>query len=174
MTAYPRAGAIQCNAAGTAVAYTQTLRDGGQVVYEKAWALPSYTVSSEKTYITAGGRMAVTRQTVLGTTTFTYYATDHLGTVRSTVTANASGVEQARTFHDYEPSGRMAASSRTREAVNCVTYAEVINTPHYWTNPCLRRSPMTTCATSATRVCAVAGLKVSLVAPQISRSSLSE
>jgi RHS repeat-associated protein len=49
--------------------------------------------------------MAVTRQTVSGTTTTTYYGTDHLGTVRATVTVDAAGTEQYRTFHDYEPFG---------------------------------------------------------------------
>ncbi len=49
--------------------------------------------------------MAVTRQTGGGTTTYSYYATDHLGTVRCTLTTDSNGVEQSRTFHDFEPFG---------------------------------------------------------------------
>jgi RHS repeat-associated protein len=50
--------------------------------------------------------MAVTRQKAYGlTTTYTYYGTDHLGTVRSTVVLSSTGVPQSTTFHDYEPFG---------------------------------------------------------------------
>ena len=35
-----RAGTIKYNAGGTAITYTQTLRDGSQVAYEKTWDLP--------------------------------------------------------------------------------------------------------------------------------------
>jgi RHS repeat-associated protein len=77
------------------------------VVYEKSWAVSgaALTPQGDKIYSTAGGKMAVTRQTVNGTATTTYYGTDHLGTVRATVTVDAAGAEQYRTFHDYEPFG---------------------------------------------------------------------
>jgi RHS repeat-associated protein len=101
-----RSAAIAYNGTGTATGYTQYLRDGAQVVYEKTWSLPGYTVTQEKAYITAQGKLAVTKQTVSGTTTYTYYGTDHLGTVRATLTVNTSGVEQYRTIHDYEPYGQ--------------------------------------------------------------------
>ena len=100
-----RAAAITYNASGTATAYTQYLRSGASVIDEKTWALPGYTVTEERTYITVGGAMAVTRQTGGGTTTYSYYATDHLGTVRCTLTTDSNGVEQSRSFHDFEPFG---------------------------------------------------------------------
>ena len=100
-----RAAAITYNASGTATAYTQYLRSGAAVIDEKTWALPGYTVTEKRTYITVGGAMAVTRQTGGGTTSYSYYATDHLGTVRCTLTTDSNGVEQSRTFHDFEPFG---------------------------------------------------------------------
>ena len=100
-----RAAAITYNASGTATAYTQYLRSGATVIDEKTWALPGYIVTEEKTYIGVGGAMAVTRQTGGGTTTYSYYATDHLGTVRCTLTTDSNGTEQSRTFHDFEPFG---------------------------------------------------------------------
>lgn len=75
------------------------------MVYEKTWALPGYTVTSEKYYLTVQGKMAVTKQVVSGTTTYTYYGTDHLGTVRATATFTSGGVYQGYTLQDYEPYG---------------------------------------------------------------------
>jgi RHS repeat-associated protein len=100
-----RAGVKAYNAGGVATTFMQTLRNGSEALYEKTWDLPGGTVNTEKVYLMAGGRMAVTRQTVLGTMTYTYYGTDHLGTVRSTVTLTSTGVAQPATFHDYEPFG---------------------------------------------------------------------
>ncbi len=63
------------------------------------------TPLGEKVYIGAGALTAMMRQTVSGVTTTSYYGTDHLGTVRATVTVNTSGTETARSLHDYEPFG---------------------------------------------------------------------
>ena len=49
--------------------------------------------------------MAVTKETVSGVTTISYYATDHLGTVRAVVSVDGSGREKNRSLHDYEPYG---------------------------------------------------------------------
>ena len=100
-----RSATIVYNAVGTATSYTQYLRDGSQVVYEKTWTLPGPTASSEKTYIAVQGKMAVTKQVVLGTTTYSYYGTDHLGTVRATATFDSLGTYQGCTLQDYEPYG---------------------------------------------------------------------
>lgn len=102
-----RAAMVAYNAGGTATTFTQTLRNGSEALYEKSWDLPGWTVvNTEKVYLMAGGKMAVTRQTAYSTTTtYTYYGTDHLGTVRSTVTLTSAGVAQPATFHDYEPFG---------------------------------------------------------------------
>ena len=49
--------------------------------------------------------MAVTRQTVLGTTTYTYYGTDHLGTVRAASTRTQAVRHRLSSSFDYEPFG---------------------------------------------------------------------
>jgi RHS repeat-associated protein len=100
-----RAATISYNASGTATAFTQYLREGAQVVYEKTWGLPGWTAAGEKTYLYAQGKMAVTKDTAGGITSFWYYATDHLGTVRAAVSVDASGIEKSRSLHDYEPYG---------------------------------------------------------------------
>jgi RHS repeat-associated protein len=104
-TAGERAATISYNASGTATALTQYLREGAQVVYEKTWSLPGWTAAGEKTYLNAQGKMAVTKDTAGGITSFSYYATDHLGTVRAAVSVDASGIEKSRSLHDYEPYG---------------------------------------------------------------------
>jgi RHS repeat-associated protein len=95
--------------AGAEAEYTVYLRDGASVLYETSFTLPSFTEKSEKTYVYAPGGMGVTRQTAYlpgpATTTFSYYAVDHLGTVRGAVTVDAGGTETARSLHDYEPYG---------------------------------------------------------------------
>jgi RHS repeat-associated protein len=100
-----RAATISYNASGIAAALTQYLREGAQVVYEKTWGLPGWTAAGEKTYLYAQGKMAVTKDTAGGITSFSYYATDHLGTVRAAVSVDASGIEKSRSLHDYEPYG---------------------------------------------------------------------
>jgi RHS repeat-associated protein len=89
--------------------YTLYLRDGPSVIFEKSWTLPDFSPKVEKTYIYAPGGMAVTRQTAYlpgpATATFSYYAVDHLGTVRGAVTVDAGGTETSRSVHDYEPYG---------------------------------------------------------------------
>jgi RHS repeat-associated protein len=94
---------------GTASAYTQYLRNGSAVVLERTWSLPGPTAQSEKVYVYVAGTMAVTRQTTYATssTTYTYYAVDHLGTVRATATVDSSGnyTAQGTVIHDFEPFG---------------------------------------------------------------------
>jgi len=100
-----RASTITYNVSGVATTFTQSLREGAQVVYEKTWTLPNWTVQGEKTYLYGQGKMAVTKETVSDVTTIHYYATDHLGTVRAVVGVDASGFEKTRSLHDYEPYG---------------------------------------------------------------------
>jgi RHS repeat-associated protein len=101
-----RAGTINYTS-GISTGFTQYLRDGAQVVFEKSWTISGTTLTplGEKVYIGAGALTAMTRQTVSGVTTTSYYGTDHLGTVRATVTVNTSGTETTRSLHDYEPFG---------------------------------------------------------------------
>jgi RHS repeat-associated protein len=113
-----RAGTIAYTS-GTATGFTQYLRDGSQVVFEKSWTISGTTRTplSEKVYIGAGALTAMTRQTTGGVTSTSYYGTDHLGTVRATVTVNTTGTETTRSLHDFEPFGveivPLSASSNT-------------------------------------------------------------
>jgi len=99
---------------GVLSTFTQYLREGAAVVYEKKWTRSgsNWVAASDKLYAYAGDRMAATKETVGAATTYTYYAVDHLGTVRYSRTLNPNGtlVSNGTATFKAEPFGVMILS----------------------------------------------------------------
>ncbi len=104
---------------GAKTSFTQYVRDGAAVIYERTWNWVSnaWVADKEKTYLYGGGRMAATKETVAlsGTpvTTYTYYAVDHLGSVRYSRTYTPTGtlVTNGAVAYKTEPFGVLLPST---------------------------------------------------------------
>ncbi len=68
-----RAGRLAFDSAGVPKSFTQYLREGAAVVWENTWNASNAQAQGQKSYLYAGGRMALTREASSGTFTGALY-----------------------------------------------------------------------------------------------------